>query len=327
MQAISLFTGAMGLDIGLKMAGIETVACCDFDPICRKTISANTNIPIFEDITKITPQDINSFKGVDLVAGGPPCQSWSLIGPRTGFNDARGNLVFEFGRIIDLVKPRFFIMENVYGMTTALVGKERALTIILNAFKNIGYHTVHGVLNAVDYGVAQIRKRLIIIGSRDNEPIEIPSPTHYQNGNNKWRTLRDAIQHLENDNSPYMKLSEKKDEIMRKLPEGSNWRNVSEFDMKIIFPNGISEKGGKTGCLRRLSYNKPSPTLLTSPGHSLTMFYHPIKNRLLSISEYRAIQGFPKDWKIMGNLTQQYRQVGNAVPPLLSEVIAKNIIR
>ena len=211
-RAISLFSGAMGLDIGLMQAGIKIEIGQDFDAYCVQTMIANGHKGILGDIRDISPESLlreTNMKAGEpfLVCGGPPCQPFSTAGKRLGINDPRGSLFRDFVRMIDVIRPRFFVMENVKGLMSALLkdadGKNtetKVLDIILDEFRKLNYKTVYGVLDAVNYGVPQFRERFVLIGSRDNEDIFLPVPTHFhvhQNSNYRWRTLGDTIRDLE----------------------------------------------------------------------------------------------------------------------------------
>ena len=193
-DVISLFSGAMGLDIGLGKAGLNVVIGQDFEPACVETMKANGHNVLGGDIREIDPQVLLDMTGLKvgepfLICGGPPCQPFSTAGKRLGINDPRGSLFMDFIRMIDYIKPRFFVMENVKGIMSAplkhVPTAERddtdpdqklgtVLDVILSEFNKLGYKTVYGVLDAVNYGVPQFRERFVLIGSRDNEEIFLP---------------------------------------------------------------------------------------------------------------------------------------------------------
>ena len=190
-QSISLFSGAMGLDIGLMNAGIDIRVGQDFDDYCVRTMLANGHRGILGDIREISSEKLLGAAGMCvgepfLICGGPPCQPFSTAGKRLGINDPRGSLFRDFVRMIDEIHPRFFVMENVRGLMSALLKDEngentdtKVLDIILDEFRRLNYKTVYGVLDAVNYGVPQFRERFVLIGSRDNEDIFLPIPTHF----------------------------------------------------------------------------------------------------------------------------------------------------
>lgn len=337
---ISLFSGAMGLDLGLNRAGLDVKLSVDFDKDVGKTLSANHHPHIIGDIRELIQNDPSCeflltharIKKDDLfaVVGGPPCQSFSTAGKRGGMNDPRGSLFKEFVTVVNQLKPRFFIMENVAGLLSSKVDENfSAFDIIIESFQNIGYKTVSGVLNAVNYGVPQFRDRLIIIGSRDHEDIFLPYPTHFERHQNKdyrWQTVYDVTNDLIEQQQHYVQLSSDRLKILKKVPEGGNWKSLSEYDQKLALGNAYYSGGGKTGFFRRLSFSHPSPTLVTSPIQKASMLGHPTMNRPLSVQEYKRIQQFPDNWRIEGSLNAQYRQIGNAVPVGLAKAIGESLI-
>ena len=348
-DAISLFSGAMGLDIGLEKAGLNVAIGQDFDLSCVATMRQNGYNVLEGDIRDIQPQQLLDFTRLSpgepfLICGGPPCQPFSTAGKRLGINDPRGSLFMDFIRMIDYIRPRFFIMENVKGIMSAplkyapLSERDKAdpeqklgavLDIILSEFRKLGYKTVYGVLDAVNYGVPQFRERFVLIGSRDNEDIFLPIPTHFQmhqDGRYRWQTLNDSIKDLEYDCGEYTPFSDARLEFLKLVPEGGNWRNLPPELIKQAMGGAYESGGGKVGFYRRLSFNQPSPTLVTSPVQKATMMCHPTQNRPLSIQEYARIQQFPDEWKFIGTTAAKYRQIGNAVPVGLAVALGKAII-
>ena len=211
-DVISLFSGAMGLDIGMGNAGLNVVVGQDFDNACVETMKANGHNVLSGDIRDIQPQELLDIAGLNvgepfMICGGPPCQPFSTAGKRLGINDPRGSLFMDFIRMIDYIRPRFFVMENVKGIMSAplkhVPTAERddndpdqrlgtVLDVILAEFDKLGYKTVYGLLDAVNYGVPQFRERFVLIGSRDHEDIFLPVPTHFQAHQNpayRWKTV------------------------------------------------------------------------------------------------------------------------------------------
>lgn len=347
-DVISLFSGAMGLDIGLEKAGLNVVIGQDFDESCVKTMQANGHNVLGGDIREIDPRKLLELTGLSvgepfLICGGPPCQPFSTAGKRLGINDPRGSLFMDFIRMIDYIRPRFFVMENVKGIMSAPLKhvplSERdendpdqrlgtVLDVILSEFDKLGYKTVYGVLDAVNYGVPQFRERFVLIGSRNNEGIFLPIPTHFQMHQDKayqWKTVRDAIEDLEFDKSECAALSEERLKFLKMVPEGGNWRDLPKDIIPIAMGGAYKSGGGKVGFYRRLSYDQPSPTVVTSPVQKATMMCHPTQDRPLSIKEYARIQQFPDDWIFTGTIAAKYRQIGNAVPVGLAEAIGKAV--
>ena len=327
-RSISLFSGAMGLDIGLIQAGIDIKIGQDVDNSCIMTMQANGHPSIAGDIRNITSSEI--LEKVDmkvgepfLICGGPPCQPFSTAGKRLGINDPRGSLFKEFVRMIDEIRPRFFVMENVKGLMSSILKDEsgnntatKVLDVILDEFRKLNYKTVYGLLDAVNYGAPQFRERFVLIGSRDGENIFLPAPTHFrihQNPAYRWVTLGDTIKDLENADMECASFSNSRLHFLRMVPEGGNWKDLPKDVVQEAMGGAFSSGGGKVGFYRRLSYSQPSPTVVTSPVQKATMMCHPTLDRPLSVAECARIQQFPDNWKIMGTTVDKYRQIGNAV--------------
>lgn len=348
-DVISLFSGAMGLDIGLGKAGLNVVIGQDFEPSCVETMKANGHNVLGGDIREIKPETLLELTGLHvgepfMICGGPPCQPFSTAGKRLGINDPRGSLFMDFIRMIDYIRPRFFVMENVKGIVSSplkhVSTKERVkddpeqklgtvLDVILSEFNKLGYKTVYGILDAVNYGVPQFRERFVLIGSRDNEDIFLPIPTHFQmhqNPDYRWKTVGEAIIDLESNPGEYTSLSGDRKKYLHMVPEGGNWKDLPQEIIPVAMGGAYESGGGKVGFYRRLSYAQPSPTITTSPAQKATMLCHPKQDRPLSIKEYARIQQFPDDWKFTGTISAQYRQIGNAVPIGLAEAIGRAII-
>lgn len=359
---ISMFSGAGGLDLGLERAGFQTRVMVEIDRDARDTVARNKttfgfDFPILEDVTKVSPQELLEAAGLQraeptLLAGGPPCQSFSTAGRRQSIGDPRGSLFIYFADAIRHIQPRFFVMENVRGLMSAavqhrplhlrtasdppLAPEERAgsaLRIILDEFESSGYQVVKGLVNAANYGVPQTRERFLIIGSRDHEfpygavePVDLMTPTHPRN---KWRTLGDALKQV-NGKATFIPYSESRAEIFKLIPEGKNWRhirdNYGDAMLREVMGGAYSADGGRVGFYRRLSRKKPSPTLPTSPIQKSTALCHPTQLRPLSVEEYAVIQQFPYEWDFAGSVASQYRQIGNAVPVGLGEAIGRALV-
>lgn len=348
-DVISLFSGAMGLDIGLGKAGLNVVIGQDFEPSCVETMRANGHNVLGGDIRDVKPETLLEMTGLNvgepfMICGGPPCQPFSTAGKRLGINDPRGSLFMDFIRIIDYIRPRFFVMENVKGIISSplkhVPEKESVkddpeqklgtvLDVILSEFNKLGYKTVYGVLDAVNYGVPQFRERFVLIGSRDSEDIFLPLPTHFQmhqNSDYRWKTVGEVIKDLESQPGEYTPLSGDRKKYIHMIPEGGNWRDLPSEIIPIAMGGAYESGGGKVGFYRRLSYMQPSPTITTSPAQKATMLCHPRQDRPLSIKEYARIQQFPDDWIFTGTISAKYRQIGNAVPVGLAEAIGRAII-
>lgn len=352
---ISLFSGAMGLDLGLEEAGLDVRVSQDVDPWCVKTMAENGRNHLAGDIREILQKDPGCrtiLKRAQLkkgeafaVVGGPPCQAFSTAGRRQALNDPRGSLFMQFAHVVREVQPRFFVMENVKGLLSAAV-KHRplgerveelsaeempgsAFAVVLQTLEGLGYAVKFDVLDAVHFGVPQFRERLVLIGSRDHEITMLPKPTHFpvhQEARYRWVVLGDTIRDLEESPGPGGSFSEDRLSLLRLVPEGGNWRSLPADLQRQGMGGAYESSGGKVGFFRRLSYNEPSPTLVTSPVQKATMLCHPTKDRPLSVREYARIQQFPDDWKINGNPMHAYRQIGNAVPLGLGRAIGLSLI-
>lgn len=337
---ISLFSGAMGLDLGLNQSGLKVVVSQDIDPWCIETIRKNDHIAVDGDIAELIAHDPKcdfllaasgvKRKSIFAVVGGPPCQSFSTAGKRLGVSDERGQLYKQFIKVVSATKPRFFVMENVKGLASmpSIPGDKSSAPVlddILSSFHKLGYKTVHGVLDAVHYGTPQFRERLVIIGSRDGESIFLPIPSHFpkhQSPLMRWRTLGDAISDLDVIGD-CAKFSPNIMRFLALLPEGGNWKSLPQDLIEEAMGGAFHSGGGKVGFYRRLNSQEPSPTLVTSPIQKATMLCHPTELRPLSVREYARIQQFPDNWKIEGKTSDCYRQIGNAVPIPLGRAIGE----
>ena len=348
-DVISLFSGAMGLDIGLQQAGLNVVIGQDFEPACVETMRANGHKVLGGDIREIKPETLLEMTGLRvgepfLVCGGPPCQPFSTAGKRLGINDPRGSLFMDYIRMIDYIRPRFFIMENVKGIMSSplkhVPSTERdendpeqrlgtVLDVILSEFNKLGYKTVYGILDAVNYGVPQFRERFVLIGSRDHEDIFLPVPTHFQmhqNENYRWKTVGETIKDIENEEGECGSLTPERKKYLKMVPEGGNWKDLPKDIVEKAMGGAYKSGGGKVGFYRRLSYSQPAPTITTAPAQKATMLCHPVKDRPLSVHEYARIQQFPEDWIFIGTTAAKYKQIGNAVPIGLAKAIGKAVI-
>ena len=369
---ISLFSGALGLDLGLESTGrFEVLACVEKEPAFCDSIRTNQRagrlphkLRVFEgDITNVDPAEVLAACGLkpgelDVLVGGPPCQSFSTAGRRQATQDARGTLLWQFLRFVDYMQPRFFLMENVRGLLSAALhhrqiaerpekgGAELELDeepgSVVRLFAedlqklSSSYHMDCFEVNAVNYGAPQLRERALFIGNRYNAVVDFPDPTHgtpYGNGKIQtslfaeketallpWRTLGDAIESLENPGDVIMDFSPRKKSFLRLVPPGSNWRSLPVDLQKESMGKAWLAKGGRSGWWRRLSFDLPCPTLVTMPNHAGTSLCHPTEVRALTLKEYALIQEFPEDWEFCGTPSEQYAQVGNAVPVRLGRV-------
>lgn len=360
--SISLFAGAFGLDLGMEQAGFHTVNVVEIDPDAVKTIALNRphlfECAVPRDIQQVSSQILLEQAGrvlgigrslrageVDIVTGGPPCQPFSTAGKRASVGDPRGSLFMDFIRIVEEVQPRFFVMENVKGLLSAPIRHRphnqrgldfpplepdempgSALQVVLAEMKRIGYEVNYGLLNAADYGVPQVRERVIFIGSRDGQSVTLPLPIYSEKGIRglpKWRTLKHALEGLVDTQPEYIPYSESRIQYLRLLKAGQNWRYLPDELKKEAMGGAYQSGGGKVGFYRRLSWDKPSPTVTTSPQQKATDMCHPEQLRPLSVRESARIQTFPDDWIFYGSTASKYRQIGNAVPVLLAQAIGE----
>ena len=341
LKALSFFSGAMGMDIGLARAGIDVVLACESEKFIRETIRLNRpNLKIIEDINKYSSSEIKKLSGlkknekVDLIVGGPPCQAFSTAGKRLSIKESRGQVFLKFLEVIKDLKPKYFVIENVRGLLSVPLNKSGkkikggTFKFIIDYLENCGYKISFELYNSANFGSPQIRERVVIIGNKKNK-LPYLAPTHSNEekyGLKSWRTFKDACKGLHNTRHNHVNFPEKRLKYFRLLKEGQNWRNLPVNLQKKAMGKSYFLGGGKTGFLRRLSWSKPAPTLVTDPTMPATDLAHPNKDRPLSVEEYKRIQEFPDSWKIFGNIRQQYKQIGNAIPVSLGHAIGKLIM-
>ena len=339
LKALSFFSGAMGLDLGIEQAGIDVVLACEHDIACRNTIIANKpEIGLIGDIWKYSSDEIREYSGlskdvdIDLMIGGPPCQSFSTAGKRKGLSDDRGNALLRYIQLITELRPRYAVIENVRGILSAELDgiKGGVLDVVLTKLRIARYGVSFNLYNSANFGTPQIRERVVILCSRDG--IELPYLQPICSDNPKynlpvWSTFRDATADLNSKECTHLVFPEKRIQYYKLLSEGQNWRSLPENLQKEALGGAYNSGGGKSGFLRRLAWDKPSPTLLTHPAMPATDLAHTVENSPLSIEEYKRIQQFPDDYKICGNLIQQYKQIGNAAPVGLGKAIGELILK
>lgn len=333
-NVISLFSGAGGLDLGLEMAGYQTRTCVEFISSFRETIRRNrpewNPIEDFNgDVTQISSDLILERAGlkkreVDLIVGGPPCQSFSNMGNRRGTNDARGRLFKDYIRIISEIRPLGFVFENVEG-----IKQHNVLDELQKELERLGYTVKCQTLNAVDYGVPQKRKRVVVVGCLGTEPL-LPVPTHSKGGivpgTKKWVTVGEAISQLTpkdllRPDCKGMNHSEEMKRRMHMVPPGGNFFDVPKKYLPNCWTNGKHQGQDTFG---RLRLDEPSVTIRTS-GFNPTKgrYIHPLEDRGLNTLEMALLQSFPKDFKYYGSIKDIGTQIGNAVPPLLGKAIGE----
>jgi DNA (cytosine-5)-methyltransferase 1 len=347
--ALSFFSGAMGLDIGMEQGGIKALLACEFDKACRMTINRNrSDMALIGDINNYTADEILRYakisngRKVDVIFGGPPCQAFSSAGTRKGFDDSRGNVFLKFIDIITEISPTYVVIENVRGLLSSAYPyyddntnntepiKGGALLHIIKMLRKAGYTVAFELYNAANFGAPQIRERVVMIAYKGNEKIPYLIPTHSDTCSYdlpQWRTLEMALLNLPSDvEHQHVNFPEERLKYYRMLTEGQYWKHLPIDMQEEAMGKSFHLGGGKTGFYRRVSFSKPSPTLVTHPAMPATDLCHPTENRPLSVQEYKLIQEFPAEWEICGSLLDQYKQIGNAVPIALGEAIAKAII-
>jgi len=350
---VSFFSGGMGLDIGLEQSGGINLLSNDICKGSKKTVLFNRPDAKFLDcsIESLSGTEVflhTSFKKneIDLVCGGPPCQAFSVYGNRSGTIDPRGNLIFEFIRMVGEISPKCFLMENVRGLhSMAFIPKKHAqnidgyedwmgkkgslLKVIIREFENIGYDVSAFLVNSVNYGAPQLRERLILMGSKTGIKPYFPKPTHSNRPEDNllaFRTLSDALQNnFVDTEKEVMNFSPRKLKYLAKVPSGGNWRSLPLEIQKESMGKSFYLKGGRSATWRRLSWKHPSPTVVTLPNHASTSMCHPDEVRALTVAECAAIQEFPIDWKFLGTTAEKYRQIGNAVPIRLGKIAGEVI--
>lgn len=348
LPVISLFSGAMGLDLGLERAGFRVAVALECNPFAVATIRANRpDLPLIDrPIEDVTTEEILEAAGLKrgdpvVVAGGPSCQVFSTAGARGSLGDPRGELFEHFVRVVRESQPRFFVMENVRGLLSAaarhrpldrrgpghppLAPDEElgsAFQVVAERLRDLQYYTVFDILNSADYGTPQTRQRLLLLGSRDGEALKMPSPTHSRDGADgkpKWRTLQDAAGDLLDPDPEFYTFCPAKEKFLKQVPEGGNWRDLPKEVRKEALGRAFDSWGGRSGFFRRLAWDRPSPALTTRPDSKATSLCHPTELRPLSVREYARVQEFPDDWTFAGPVRKKYEQVGNAVPLSLGE--------
>jgi DNA (cytosine-5)-methyltransferase 1 len=330
--------GGGGRDLGLEKAGLACSFATDFDRDAIETLKSNRGyglglgrkalqdtIIAQEDVRHLSGHDILSRVGmqrgeVPILAGGPPCQSWSSGGKQLGYKDERGRLVEDYLRIASEIDARWLIFENVRGLLTArgLDGRPgSALEFMRRALFERGWQTHVELLNAADFGVPQRRVRLIVIGYRSGDVPLMPVPTFGKsNGQNPWKTLRSCLEELAPpSDAEIIRPSGKMAVELKGLAPGTGVKSAGKAE--ATRPGG--HWGYKQGAFVA-DQDLPARTV-TASSQQDWIIDDEFGLRRLSPRECAAIQTFPVDWKFAGKRTSQYRQIGNAVPPVLAEAI------
>lgn len=343
-NVISLFTGAGGLDLGFEAAGFQTAAAVEMNADAVATIRHNREWPVLDrDIQTVSSEEILSTAGLgnaeaDLVIGGPPCQPFSKSGYWTSgdslrLEDPRANTLSAFLRVVRDILPAAFLLENVPGL--AYKGKSEGLDFIERALEGINretgasYTPIVAQLNAADFGVPQLRQRVFVIGSRDGERFSFPPPTHQPIPPDKQKpmselplhkTAWDALGDLEDEDDPELEVTGKWAALLPSIPEGENYLyHTDRGDGKPLF----GWRRRFWSFLLKLAKDRPSWTIQAQPGPAVGPFHW--KSRRLSARELCRLQTFPDSYEVVGDLRSVQRQVGNAVPSALAEILAQAI--
>lgn len=342
---ISLYTGAGGLDLGLESAGFKVGVAVEFDSKACETLRANRRWCIVEDdihghnarsarlceLSGLAPEE------PDLLVGGPPCQPFSKsaywrFGDTKRLDDPRADTLTAYLRVLRDLRPRAFLLENVQGL--AYEGKDEGLRHLrdtigaINAKAGTAYSFTVGKLNAADYGIPQTRERVIIIGARDGTVFRFPEPTHmdpnapelFTTGRKPWLRAWDAIGDLADSDDPALNVGGTWGELLPSIPEGQNYLWHTERG------GGLRMFGWRRrywGFLLKLAKDRPAWTVQAQPGTAIGPFHW--KSRKLSVRELCRIQTFPDDYEIIGSRGDAQRQLGNAVPSLLAEILGRAI--
>ena len=339
LNVLDLFCGAGGLSYGFESAGFDILLGIDNDAKALETFELNHkgSKSICGDITQINYEEhikpLLNGKQIDVIIGGPPCQGMSLSGPRK-FDDPRNKLYLSYIRLVKEIQPKAFVIENVPGLVGLFGGQIK--DSIIEKFTDMGYHIEYKILCSADYGVPQSRKRVVFVGTRvgkfeypatnpnvvtcsmalsDLPPLEddlgeevadyaLPPQNHYQQLMRKKSYV--VLNHVAASHSDKVK------KIIALVPDGGNYKDL---------PEEYRSSRNFHVAWTRFASNKPAPTIDTGHRHH----FHYKYNRVPTVRECARLQSFPDDFKFLGNKTQQFRQVGNAVPPLMAQAIAEQV--
>lgn len=341
--AIDLFAGGGGLTLGLKQAGFVVSASVEIDPVAAATYQANhiETVVFSKDIRDVRAAELiatSPTNTIDLIAACPPCQSFSSLTSKYKKEDHRDKLINEFARLVEEIRPKVLMMENVPGL--AAKGKT-LFDPVIERFKTLGYHIDYKVLEVADYGVPQRRKRLVVLGCL-NHPIKIPTATHAETAKKgssqyPWVTVKRALKgikppvllsHTKLNGGPqafgwnvYRDISQINKDRLKSIPEGGDRTNIPLH----LRPNCHKDDFGFTNVYGRMAWNKPSPTITggcTTP--SKGRFGHPTEVRTISVREAARLQTFPDSYKIAtDHVDRACLIIGNALPPTFAKKMAQ----
>jgi len=348
-NVVDLFSGVGGLSYGFsKMPEFNILAANEIEKDISIAYTLNhPNVAMLNcDINQLTEekfQEILKGKRVDLIVGGPPCQSYSTLGKRQ--MDERANLFMQYKRILTILNPKAFVFENVSGILS--MDKGRLFERIKSEFESLGYQLKYKLLDAVDYGVPQHRERVILVGFKGENKFEYPQPTHGE-GLKSYITLEEAIGDLpaiksgQTNNSfdssvsnDFLNFVRNTNETMTEHSAPNNGEHLirimkalKDGQSKDDLPEDIRPKSGYGNTYAKLWWKKPSTTITRNfacPSSSRCI--HPRDSRAMSIREGARLQSFPDDYKFYGSDGMKRLEIGNAVPPLLSKVIAEQMLK
>lgn len=365
LYTVDLFAGAGGLALGFGDAGFHPLAANDFDDTAGATFAENFRDTPFigGPIERISGKKLLGTAGIqpgdlDVLLGGPPCQAFSVYNHQRGFHDERSGLFREYLRVVEQTRPKVVVMENVTGMTSLDGG--RAIDEMHRALVRLGYAVEHRILRAEEYGVPQERRRLFFIGSRVGRVVW-PEPTHGYHDDllslhlTPPVTVWDAIGDL-----PKLEMGEGTDDLraytrmartdyqiqmregsdgvrnhyapqlapinakrMQHIPPGGSWRDLPYH----LLPTGmkLARRSDHTKRYGRLRPQGLFSTIMTKADLHWGAYIHPEQDRTLSVRECARAQSFPDRFRFIGARGDQFRQVGNAVPPLLARAVAMSV--
>jgi len=352
LTSIDLFAGAGGLGLGLEWAGFNVVAANEFDSVFASTYAANhpntTVIPGDILDSQVRWKLLKVGRGVDLVAGGPPCQGFSTVGKKNE-RDPRNKLFYAFLEVVEALNPRAVLFENVSGFKRMYGG--RAYFALDRELVGLGYRTTHAILNASSYGVPQQRERTFVIGMRAPNQFKFPEPefgdTETLFGTKTLVTLQDALSDLppvESGESKHSYASKPKNDYQRLMraeskselhdhegPNHGDWlmrvmRRVPTGGSVLDLPKNMRPKSYFANTYARLWWDRPSTTITRNLGTpSSSRCIHPKHNRGLTTREGARLQSFPDSYRFHGTRIKRNLQIGNAVPPLLAKVIGESL--
>jgi DNA (cytosine-5)-methyltransferase 1 len=360
LSAIDLFCGAGGLSEGFRQAGFTVLAGNDFDETAGETYST-THLdakfiggPIQDVSAKQLLQASGLSKGeLDCLVGGPPCQGFSVYNHKRGMHDSRSHLFREYLRLVEGIRPKWIVMENVTGIMSA--GGGQAVREIREGLSALGYEVDFRILKAEEYGIPQERRRIFFLANRVGAPVAWPAPTHgvsrsplvtikdaisdlpaLKNGealpmvpykrkaaSEFQRAMRERSALIHNHSAP--RLSDINIQRMSHIPPGGSWRDIP---VKLL-PDGMkrARRCDHTKRYGRMAWDGLACTILTKCDVHWGAYIHPEQDRAISVREAARLQSFPDWFQFEGSMTDQYVQVGNAVPPLLGKAIAETVIK